>query len=111
VINSEKNEFIMEDLNEENLENAEPKEIYKALFQQWVTGHGQMAMMFLGKLENPHSGLCQKPDLQAAKVFIDQLEMVEVKTQGNLDEEEILLLTRTLSALRSTFAETMDSQE
>lgn len=101
----------MEPLNEDALENASPEEIHKALLIQLITGHGQMALMFLGELENPHTSLRQKPDLQAAKVFIDQLEMLAVKTRGNLDAEEQAFLDRTVSTLQTTFARVFDAQQ
>lgn len=76
-----------------------------ALFAQLVTGHGQMALMFLGKLPNPQTGSVEMPILEAARTFIDQLEMLEKKTRGNISPNEIRILEETLSFTRVAFVE------
>ena len=43
-------------------------------------------------------------------MFIDQLEMLEVKTRGNLDKQEDKLLKQSLTALRLAFVEAVESQ-
>ena len=40
---------------------------------------------------------------------IDQLEMLEFKTKGNLDQEEAALLKQSLMSLRMAFVESVDS--
>jgi hypothetical protein len=51
-------------------------------------------------------------DLDGARMFIDQLEMLEEKTTGNLDEQERRLLREQLTALRMAFVEaTAESPE
>lgn len=75
------------------------------LFVQFVTGHGQMALMFLGELENPHTGEPNVPEPRAARVFIEQLEMLEIKTRGNLTPEEARVLKETLAVTREALAE------
>ncbi|MSU37399.1 MAG: DUF1844 domain-containing protein [Pedosphaera sp.] len=76
-----------------------------ALFSQLVTGHGQMALMFLGKLPNPQTGNVEMPILEAARTFMDQLEMLQEKTQGNISADEIRVLEKTLSTTRTAFVE------
>lgn len=84
---------------------------YAALFEQLVTGHGQMAMMCLGCLENPQTGHREVPDLLGAKVFIDQLYMLRDKTRGNLSERERDLLQETLDATQTAFVQVATESE
>jgi hypothetical protein len=79
-----------------------------ALFAQMVMHQSSMAMMLLGKTPHPQTGhvAC---DLEAAKFFIDQLEMLEFKTKGNLNQEEARLLKQSLMSLRMAFVESVNS--
>ena len=79
-----------------------------ALFAHMVMQQSSMAMMLLGKTAHPETGqvVC---DLEAAKFFIDQLEMLEFKTKGNLNQEEAALLKQSLMSLRMAFVESVDS--
>lgn len=80
-----------------------------ALFEQLVAGHGHMALMFLGRLENPQTGRHEAPEPLGAKIFIDQLDMLVAKTQGNLSEREAALLQKTLAATQLAFVEVIDA--
>ena len=42
-------------------------------------------MMMTGKVAHPETGQTMR-DLEAAKLFIDTLEMLEAKTRGNLSQ-------------------------
>lgn len=84
-------------------------QVHSVLFEQLVTGHGQMALMFLGKLENPQTGRCEEPEPLGAKVFIDQLDMLLAKTKGNLSEREAALLQEMLSTTQAAFVEVVKS--
>ena len=97
-------------LPEDSLEGASTAEIHSALFVQFVTGQAQIIMMLLGRYPNPQTGQLETANPEAAKVFIDQLEMIEVKTRGNLSPDESRILGQMLSATRFTFAEVMDAQ-
>ena len=97
-------------LPEERLAGASTAEIHSALFVQFVTGQAQMIMMLLGRYPNPQTGVLESPNPEAAKVFIDHLEMIQAKTKGNLSAEESRLLGQMLSATQLTFAEVMDAQ-
>jgi hypothetical protein len=85
-----------------------PDEMRSALFAQLVMQQSSMAMMLLGKTAHPETGQVVR-DLEAAKLFIDQLEMLEFKTQGNLTQEEAALLKQSLMSLRMAFVESVDS--
>src|SRR6266852_7241258 len=77
------------------------------LFAQLVLQQSNMAMMLLGKLAHPESGKVVQ-DVEAARLFIDQLEMLEAKTKGNLSKDEEALLKQTLMTLRLNFVETIE---
>src|SRR6266699_3617470 len=93
---------------EDALANASREEIMAALFANMVIQQTNMAMMLLGKVPHPETGQIIQ-DLEAAKMFIDQLEMLEVKTRGNLNKQEDGLLKQALSALHMTFVEAVDA--
>lgn len=88
----------------EPTENYSVEEVHSMLFASMVMQQGNMALMFLGKIPNPENGetIC---DLETARVFIDQLEMLHAKTKGNLSSEESALLGQTLMTVRMAFVE------
>ena len=88
---------------------ASREESMSAQFAGLVMQQTNLALMLLGKSLHPET---QKRilDLDGAKMFIDQLEMLEVKTQGNLKADEAKLLKQSLTALRLAFVQAIDSQ-
>jgi hypothetical protein len=58
----------------------------------------------LGLVANPTTGKTER-DLAAAKHGIDLLEMLDAKTQGNLDESEAGLLGHLLYDLRMAYVQ------
>ena len=89
---------------------ATREEVLSALFGQLVLQQANMAMMLLGKVAHPESGEVLR-DLDAARLFIDQLEMLESKTKGNLNKQEAGLLKQSLMSLRMAFVEAVDSPQ
>ena len=87
---------------------AEGQDEHAFLFAQLVLQQSNMAMMLLGKVAHPGSGEVVQ-DIEAARLFIDQLEMLEAKTKGNLSKEEETLLKQTLMNLRLNFVQTVES--
>ena len=83
------------------------EELMSALFAHLVIQNTNMAMMFLGKVAHPQSGE-KVTDVDGARMFIDQLEMLEFKTKGNLNAEEQKLLQQSLTHLRLTFVEAVE---
>jgi len=81
-----------------------------ALFAQLVMQQANMAMMLLGKMPHPETGQVIK-DIEAAQLFIGQLEMLEAKTKGNLTKEEAGVLKQSLMALRMAFVEAVESPQ
>ena len=95
-------------LSEDMPTSGSPDEMRSALFAHMVMQQSSMAMMLLGKTAHPETGQIVR-DLEAAKFFIDQLEMLEFKTKGNLNQEEAALLKQSLMSLRMAFVESVDS--
>lgn len=90
--------------SEPDLGGAGHDEILSARFAQMVMQQAQMALMLLGKTPHPQTGETIR-DLEAARMFIDQLEMLEAKTKGNLSKDEERLLKQNLMSLRMAFVE------
>ena len=83
---------------------AGEKEMMSAMFASLVLQQTNMATIFLGLAPHPQTGKTAQ-DLEHAKYFIDQLEMLEAKTRGNLDKHEEGLLKQSLTSLRLAFVE------
>lgn len=81
----------------------------KALFIQLVIMLATSAMQQMGKLVNPATGKTEV-QLEAAEATIDLLEMLRVKTSGNLDDEEQRVLADSLHTLRLNYWETRQTQ-
>ena len=86
------------------------EEMHAALFAQMVMQQANLALMLLGKTPHPETGQPVR-DLDAARLFIDQLEMLEVKTKGNLSPQESALLKQSLMTLRLAFVEEANQPE
>jgi hypothetical protein len=68
-------------------------------FIEFIMMQAQQAALFLGRLPNPQSGK-PEPNLEIARMFIDQLEMIREKTRGNLTHEESEILGSIISDLQ-----------
>jgi hypothetical protein len=84
------------------------EEMMSALFAQLVVQQSNMAMLLMGKVPHPQTGKTVR-DVDAARLFIDQLEMLEAKTKGNLTKEEDQLLKQSLMTLRMEFVDAVES--
>jgi Domain of unknown function (DUF1844) len=73
-------------------------------FVYFVQMQMQNVLLCLGLIDHP-SAPKGEPDLQAARMFIDQLEMIREKTRGNLTSEEEKFLTGVLSELQMAFVQ------
>ena len=56
-------------------------------FIEFVMMQAQNAALFLGQIPNPQTGQGEV-NLEVARMFIDQLAMIQEKTRGNLSSEE-----------------------
>jgi uncharacterized protein DUF1844 len=78
-------------------------------FIEFVVMHAQNAALFLGQIPNPKTGE-PEVNLDFARMFIDQLEMIQEKTRGNLTNEETTVLRNTLSNLQMAYVEASGEQ-
>src|ERR1700740_2946459 len=73
-------------------------------FIEFVMMHAQNAALFLGQIPNPKTGQGEV-NLELAKMFIDQLAMIQEKTRGNLTGEGTNVLRNALSNLQMAYVE------
>jgi hypothetical protein len=73
-------------------------------FIEFVVMHAQNAALFLGQIPNPKTGQGEV-NLDLARMFIDQLAMIQEKTRGNLTNEEAKVLSNALSNLQMAYVE------
>ncbi len=73
-------------------------------FIEFVMMHAQNAALFLGQIPNPQTGQGEV-NIDLAKMFIDQLAMIQEKTRGNLTNEESTVLRNAISNLQMVFVE------
>ena len=79
-------------------------------FIEFVMMQAQNAALFLGQIPHPQSGQ-PEVNLEAARMFIDQLAMIQEKTRGNLTNEETTVLGNALSNLQMAFVEVSQAQK
>ena len=73
-------------------------------FIEFVMMQAQNAALFLGQIPNPQTGKAEI-NLEVARMFIDQLAMIQEKTRGNLTNDETTVLRNALSSLQMAFVE------
>jgi Domain of unknown function (DUF1844) len=73
-------------------------------FVQFVMMQVQNIFYVLGRIPSP-DGRPIPPNLEAAKILIDQLEMVQEKTRNNLSTQESSILDDALKNARLAFVE------
>src|ERR671935_913592 len=78
-------------------------------FIEFVVMHAQNAALFLGQIPNPRTGEAEV-NLDLARMFIDQLAMIQEKTRGNLTTEEAKVLSSALSNLQMAYVEASKEQ-
>ncbi len=91
----------------ENRDELSQADLMSAMFANLVVQQTNMALVFLGKAPHPETGQPVQ-DLEAAQMFIDQLEMLAFKTRGNLNKNEDQLLQQSLMTLRMAFVEAVE---
>jgi hypothetical protein len=80
-----------------------------ARFVEFVMMQAQNASLFLGLIPNPGNGQ-PEVNLELARMFIDQLAMIQGKTRGNLTTEEAGVLRNALTNLQMAFYEVSQGQ-
>jgi hypothetical protein len=73
-------------------------------FVQFVMLQVQNIYYVLGRIPS-QDGRPMQPNLEAAKMLVDQLEMVQEKTRGNLSAHESAILEDALKNVRLAFVE------
>jgi hypothetical protein len=85
---------------------AQAGELPKIDFPTFVLSLFTSALYQMGLAPDPASGeRAGEPNLLVARQTIDTLELLELKTRGNLDPEEANLLENALFELRMRFVE------
>jgi hypothetical protein len=97
----------MSNPSNETERGAGPDPRMSAMFASMVMQNTNMALIFLGEAPNPQTGETAQ-DLEHARYFIDQLEMLAVKTKSNLDKQEDALLKQGLTHLRLAFVHAVE---
>jgi hypothetical protein len=77
-------------------------------FNDFVILQAQNAGLFLGQIPNPATGE-KSVNLRAAKSVIDSLEMLALKTRGNLTATETRLLDTALKNLTPLYEAASES--
>jgi len=81
----------------------DPREMSQR-FAQFVMIQAQNILLMLGKIPTP-DGEMYPPNFESAKIFIDQLEMIQEKTKGNLTPQESALLEKAMTQVKLAFVE------
>ena len=79
------------------------KETQRKLFLQLILQNQQMALISMGKTSNPVSNQIEK-NLEYAKISIDILDMLLLKTKGNLSQVEEQYLKDMINNLKIDYA-------
>jgi hypothetical protein len=78
-------------------------------FTAFVTGLAMQAMMALGEIADPKTGL-QRENVGEARYLIDTLSMLQEKTKGNLTEQEAAAIEEAVYSLRMTYVRKVSGQ-
>jgi len=73
-------------------------------FIELVMMNAQQAALCLGQMAHPSTGKAEV-NLDAARMFIDHLEIIREKSRGNLSQDEEKILTSVLSELQMAFVQ------
>jgi hypothetical protein len=82
----------------------DPMPVEPVTFSTFVLGLSTQAIMSLGEIANPLTGVVEQ-DLASAKQLIDILGILRDKTQNNLEQAEERLLESILYDLRMRYVE------
>lgn len=90
--------------NQKTPDNLSPEQQQQLLFVMLIQQHQQIAMMGMGKIQNPQTEKTER-DMSSAKFAIDTLNMLQQFTKGNLPKEVSEYLEQTLTNLRLNYAD------
>lgn len=80
------------------------------LFVHLVSTFTQSAWISMGKIKNPVSEELER-NLEQASFYIDLLDMMQTKMEGNLSEWETQFLAHSVSELKLNFIEEKNKKE
>jgi hypothetical protein len=80
------------------------------LFMQLILQNQQIAMMSMGKLKNPVSDKIDR-NMEYAKMSIDTLDMLVIKTKGNLSDYESRFLTEVIKELKLNYVDEVNKDK
>jgi uncharacterized protein YjaG (DUF416 family) len=80
------------------------------LFMQLVMQNQQIAMMSMGKLKHPVSDKIER-NLELAKISIDTLDMLKIKTKGNLSSYEEKYLEEVIRELKLNYVDEVNKDQ
>ena len=84
------------------MSNPNTTEAMAERFAEFVLHHANLALIMMGRVPHPETGQSVQ-DLDYARMLVDQLEMIEAKTAGNLTPQENALLKQSLVTVRMAF--------
>ncbi len=88
----------------------ETSNVNELLFMQLVMQNQQIAMMAMGKLKHPVSDKIER-NLELAKISIDTLDMLKIKTKGNLSSYEEKYLDEVLRELKLNYVDEVNKDQ
>lgn len=72
-------------------------------FIEFVRMHSHNAGLCLGRIPHPQTGKPQV-NLELARILIEQLAAIELKTRGNLNSDESAVISGALTGLQQDYA-------
>jgi Domain of unknown function (DUF1844) len=94
-------------LRENDMQQNSTNEI---LFMQLVMQNQQIAIMSMGKLKHPVTDKIER-NLELAKISIDTLDMLKIKTKGNLSEYEEKFLDEVIRELKLNYVDEVNKNQ
>jgi len=88
----------------------EQNNMNELLFMQLIMQNQQIAMMSMGKLKHPVSDKIER-NLELAKISIDTLDMLKVKTKGNLSSYEEKYLEEVIRELKLNYVDEVNKDQ
>ena len=80
------------------------------LFMQLVMQNQHLAMISMGKLKNPMTDKIEM-NLEYAKLAIDTLDMLSIKTKGNLSDYEGKYLSEVIKDLKLNYVDEVNKTQ
>ena len=90
--------------------DAQQSQSVEINFLNYITSLGFQAMIFMGEIPNPVTNEIDK-NLEQAKFLIDTLSMLKEKTEGNLNEQEKMLLENSVYELQVKYVQASGDKE